>query len=36
VFQPLRGGKPRIGVAIGDHVLDLSAVDEAKKQMITP
>jgi len=29
VFRPKSGGNPRIGVAIGDYVLDLSAVDDA-------
>ncbi|MBP1930557.1 fumarylacetoacetase [Ammoniphilus resinae] len=29
VFRPLRGGSPRIGVAIGEYVLDLSILDDA-------
>jgi fumarylacetoacetase len=29
VFRPRSGGRPRIGVAIGEHVLDLHAVEEA-------
>ncbi|MBU8690817.1 fumarylacetoacetase [Priestia megaterium] len=29
VFRPLSGGEPRIGVAIGDYVLDLSVLDAA-------
>lgn len=29
VFRPQTGGTPRIGVAIGDYVLDLSALDDA-------
>ncbi len=29
VFRPLTGGTPRIGVAIGDYVLDLSAIEKA-------
>ena len=29
VFRPKAGGAPRIGVAIGDHVLDLSAIEHA-------
>jgi len=29
VFRPKAGGAPRIGVAIGDHVVDLSAVERA-------
>lgn len=29
VFRPKAGGAPRIGVAIGDHVLDLAAVERA-------
>ncbi len=29
VFRPRTGGSPRIGVAIGDYVLDLSVLDEA-------
>lgn len=29
VFRPKRGGSPRIGMAIGDYVLDLSVLDDA-------
>jgi fumarylacetoacetase len=29
VFRPKSGGTPRIGVAIGEHVLDLAAVERA-------
>lgn len=29
VFSPIRGGEPRIGVAIGEYVLDLAALDDA-------
>ncbi len=29
VFQPLSGGKPRVGVAIGEYVLDLSVIESA-------
>lgn len=29
VFRPRAGGRPRIGAAIGDYVLDLHAVEEA-------
>ncbi|WP_078427798.1 fumarylacetoacetase [Alkalihalobacterium alkalinitrilicum] len=29
IFRPLTGGKPRIGVAIGDYVLDLSELEAA-------
>jgi len=29
VFRPKAGGDPRIGVAIGEHVLDLAAVERA-------
>ncbi|MEW9670219.1 fumarylacetoacetase [Ammoniphilus sp. 3BR4] len=29
VFRPRTGGAPRVGVAIGDYVLDLAALDEA-------
>ncbi|MBP7147297.1 MAG: fumarylacetoacetase [Acidobacteria bacterium] len=29
VFRPLPGGRPRVGVAIGEMVLDLSAIEEA-------
>lgn len=29
VFRPRNGGSPRIGVAIGDYVLDLAVLDEA-------
>lgn len=29
VFRPLKGGLPRIGVAIGNYVLDLSVLDTA-------
>lgn len=29
VFRPRRGGAPRIGVAIGDYVLDLSVLEES-------
>ncbi|MFC8689648.1 fumarylacetoacetase [Brevibacillus porteri] len=29
VFQPRSGGAPRIGVAIGEYVLDLSVLDDA-------
>ncbi|HTW89595.1 MAG TPA: fumarylacetoacetase [Candidatus Binataceae bacterium] len=29
VFQPVAGGEPRIGVAIGDHVLDLAGLHQA-------
>ncbi|MEX2105025.1 MAG: fumarylacetoacetase, partial [Bacilli bacterium] len=29
VFRPKSGGAPRIGVAIGEYVLDLSILDEA-------
>jgi fumarylacetoacetase len=29
VFRPRQGGSPRIGVAIGEYVLDLSVLDEA-------
>lgn len=29
VFRPAAGGQPRVGVAIGDRVLDLSILDEA-------
>ncbi|REE89108.1 fumarylacetoacetate hydrolase [Paenibacillus taihuensis] len=29
VFRPRRGGRPRIGVAIGRYVLDLAVLDEA-------
>lgn len=29
VFRPLSGGNPRIGVAIGDYVLDLSVIEAA-------
>jgi fumarylacetoacetase len=28
VFSPAAGGPPRVGVAIGDHVLDLAALEE--------
>jgi fumarylacetoacetase len=31
VFRPKVGGAPRIGVAIGEHVLDLAAVERAGK-----
>ncbi|MDE5415100.1 fumarylacetoacetase [Alkalihalobacterium chitinilyticum] len=29
IFRPLEGGKPRVGVAIGEYVLDLSVVEGA-------
>lgn len=29
VFRPRNGGAPRIGVAIGDYILDLSVLDDA-------
>ena len=29
VFQPKNGGSPRVGVAIGDFVLDLSVIEDA-------
>ncbi|WP_308639693.1 fumarylacetoacetase [Paenibacillus silvisoli] len=29
VFRPKRGGNPRVGVAIGNYVLDLALLDEA-------
>ncbi|MEB1808901.1 MAG: fumarylacetoacetase [Bacillaceae bacterium] len=29
IFRPLDGGKPRVGVAIGEYVLDLSVVEGA-------
>ncbi|MEW9668443.1 hypothetical protein [Ammoniphilus sp. 3BR4] len=29
VFRPQRGGAPRIGIAIGNYVLDLSVLDDA-------
>lgn len=29
VFRPLKGGEPRIGVAIGEYVLDLSVIESA-------
>ncbi|WNR46930.1 fumarylacetoacetase [Paenibacillus roseipurpureus] len=29
VFRPLKGGQPRIGVAIGNYVLDLAQLDSA-------
>src|SRR5258708_2535103 len=27
VFRPRRGGEPRVGVAIGEHVVDLSVLE---------
>lgn len=36
VFRPRSGGEPRVGVAIGDHVLDLAALEQAGLLSLTP
>ncbi|MEF3275366.1 MAG: fumarylacetoacetase [Chloroflexus sp.] len=36
VFRPRSGGPARIGVAVGDYVLDLAAIDEAGLLSSTP
>jgi fumarylacetoacetase len=36
VFRPRSGGLPRIGVAIGNYVLDLAVIDEAGLLAATP
>ncbi|MCS6887174.1 MAG: fumarylacetoacetase, partial [Chloroflexus sp.] len=36
VFRPRSGGLARVGVAIGDYVLDLAVIDEAGLLAATP
>ncbi len=35
IFRPAKGGPPRAGVAIGDHVVDLSVLEEAGLIVLT-
>ncbi len=35
VFRPVKGGKPRIGVAIGEYILDLSVIEGAGLLKVT-